>query len=292
MRKQENDFVLERCSLFQQMQIWPVTEVIDYQGWLRNFSKEEKTIAKKILSAFMYFPQPMINHMLITSVGYAGKEISKVFNNWKHEDFKNRCLYSIVPGENPNISDSGFSFSRILKEQLHIPEGRMKFFNELVEILRKTTDQIVILVDDFVGSGEQCINMWFQIEGAVKANSHLIVYAPLIINHIGEKRIKENCPDIILTPAHYLGPEYNLFNQSCRCWGNEEEYKSGLEIIEKKSRQIGVPMINETDTAYYKGFYAQGLSLAFSHGAPDAILPLFYWQENRWNPLVNKTYHR
>ena len=75
MRKQENDVILERCSLFQQMQIWPVTEVLDYQGWLRNFTKEEKPIAKKILNAFMYFPQPMINHMLITSVGYAGKEI-------------------------------------------------------------------------------------------------------------------------------------------------------------------------------------------------------------------------
>lgn len=292
MRKQENDMILERCSLFRQMQIWPVSESLDYQGWLRNFSKEEIPIAKKILSAFMYFPQPMINYMLITSVGYAGREIKNIIKDWKHDDYKSRCWYSIVPGETPNISDSGFSFSRLLKEQLHIPEERLKFFAELKAILGKTTDQIVILVDDFVGSGEQCINMWSQIDGVVKANSHLIVYAPLIINYIGQERIKKKCSDIILTPAHYLGLEYNLFERTCRCWDNDDEYRQGIELIERKSMQIGAPMTNEEDTAYFKGFYAQGLSLAFSHGAPDAILPLFYWQENRWNPLVNKTYHR
>lgn len=286
------DNTLDRCSLFQQMQIWPLSSELDYNGWLRNFSKEELPIAKRILNAFIYFPQPMINQMLISAVGYAGKVIKSIYSDWCHDDFKNRCWYSYVPGEHPNSSDSGFNFQRILKKSLSIPESRLLFFDDLVNKMRKEKDLIIILVDDFVGSGEQCINMWNQIEGTIHANGHLVIYAPLVVNCKGEEEIRKICSDIYLTPAHFIGLEYNLFDKTCRCWDDEDSYQKGISLITEKSRLIGIPMDDETNTSYYKGFFSQGLSLAFCHGAPDAILPIFYWQDNNWNPLINKTYHR
>jgi hypothetical protein len=298
------EITLERAKFFQSVQVWPLTNKLNYSGWLNNFKTDnDKKIACLILDFFSYYSPDMVDQMFISSISKAGSRLSRILPDWKHTDFYERCIYSYIPGETKNISDSGFNFARKLKEVIGIPEKRLIEYDlipEKLDSIGKPTP--VILVDDFIGSGEQCSIAWNENEFKYnnkklneisKDDGHIFVYAPLIVNYIGFKRIITECPSLILTPTHILGPEYNLFDPSCFCWKGEPDlYKEGVELILRKSQELGIPSKNGDDPQDEKGFWKQGLALMFEHGAPDAIPSFFYWCHENWTPLIKKTYQR
>lgn len=295
---------LERAKFFQSVQVWPLSEDMDYSGWLNNFKTDsDKMLACLILDFFTYYPAKIVNSMFVASIAKAGSKLSKLFPDWKHNDFYDRCIYSYIPGEVPNISDSGFNFARKLKDVGEIPEEQLVEFRDIPEILEQFKKPVpVILVDDFIGSGEQCSKAWNKkkfkynnrtLKEISENDKHVFVYAPLIVNHIGFKRIRKDCPSLILTPTHILGPEYNLFDPTCFCWKNKPDlYARGVELILRKSKEIGIPSTSGRDPQDVKGFWEQGLALRFEHGAPDAIPSFFYWCHENWTPLFKKSYTR
>jgi len=38
----------------------------------------------------------------------------------------------------------------------------------------------------------------------------------------------------------------------------------------------------------WRGFHRLGLCLALHHKTPDATIPLLYWNQNGWQPLVRR----
>ena len=293
---------LKRAKFFQTVQMWPLTDDFNYYGWLKNFkSKSDKDLACLILDFFMYFSLKQVDMMFISSLELAGAKLSKLLPDWSHDDFFNRCIYSYIPGETPNISDSGFSFARKLKEVAGIPEERLIEYNKIPEVLDNIGKPTpIILVDDFIGSGAQCAKAWnsniFEynkktLKEISNIGNHSFVYAPLVVNYIGYNRIIRSCPDLSLTPTHILGPEYNLFKSECFCWkGDNNLFIAGVEMILRKSREIDIPSTYGSNTQDEKGFGMQGLALKFEHGAPDAIPSFFYWCHDDWTPLFKKNY--
>jgi hypothetical protein len=293
---------LERAIFFQSVQVWPLTSKLDYKGWLNNFkTNNEKKTACQILDFFSYYSTPLVDEMFKASISKAGSRLSRIFTDWKHSDFFDRCIYSYIPGETKNISDSGFNFARKLKDVIGIPENQLVEYDDIpkrLDIIGKPTP--VILVDDFIGSGAQCSKAWN--ENGFKynnkklseiANKHVFVYAPLIVNYTGYERISKECPKLILTPTHILGKEYNLFDPSCFCWkGEYDSFKAGVDLILRKSNELGIPSTDGRHTQDEKGFGKQGLALMFEHGAPDAIPSIFYWCHEDWTPLISKSYNR
>jgi len=297
------DSVIEKLDFFRTIQAWPLNDVINYKGWLDNFCKqEEKNIAAQILDFFMFYPKPMINQMLKTVVGYCGEYLQSCFPNWKHEDFIKRCIYSFIPGETKNPTDSGHIYVHKLKNELHIPQDRIVYNDDLFPLLESTKETIpVIFVDDFVGSGAQCITAWNGVEGEDKKtlrkiatnSNHVFLYAPLVANYIGYNRIRCNCRGLTLLSCHILNNEYNLFDPECICWGkNNKLYTKGTELILSKSKELGIPFSDGKEVNDVMGFDKQCLALAFENGAPDAILPIFYWCTDNWTPLIKKEHDR
>ncbi|MCX6250570.1 MAG: hypothetical protein NTX61_07455 [Bacteroidetes bacterium] len=295
---------LDRAKFFQSVQVWPLTDDLNYSGWLSNFkTKKEKEIACHILDFFKYYPQKMVDQMLLTSIERAGHYLSKTLPDWKHDDFFDRCYYSYIPGENPHTTDSGHIFSRKMRDVLEIPEARIVDFVEIPKILEGLSNPTpIILVDDFVGSGSQCYNAWNLIKNdynhktlkeICESQGHIFIYAPLIVNLSGYEILTKTCTSLICTPCHILGPEYNLFNSECYCWnGDDKLYKDGVKLILKKSHDLGIPSTGGHHTQDEKGFGMQGLALKFEHGAPDAVPSFFYWCHDKWIPLFKKTYTR
>lgn len=298
------DETIEHYDYFRDVQACPLSDKFNYKGWLSNFKdKYQKELASLMVDFFNYYPENMVNQMLRTSVGRAGYELAKYFPGWKHEDFKTRCYYSFIPGEDPNTSDSGYLFTRKLKNALNIPEERFIDYRDLHSLLESVKAPLpIVFVDDFVGSGFQCYTAWCKNEGgsfnltleqiSVKYN-HKFIYSPLIINHKGYSLLNKYCTGLILSPAHIIDEEYNLFNQNCICWKGEQKYfEDGVELILKKSDELGIPSTDGKSVNDEKGFNKQGLAIAFEHGAPDAIPAIFYWETENWTPLINKVYSR
>ena len=293
----------EKGKLFRDVQVWPLSTELDYDGWLGNFSDDsDRVIAEQILDFFTYYSKKMVNQMLATSVGGAGKILKDHYTDWEHRHFKQRCIYSYIPGETPNTSDSGHVFTRKIREIANIPQTKLVDFHELFDYLEQNSSNPipVILVDDIVGSGLQCKTAWCDQIGGKNSNTlkeiaqkynHKFVYSPLIINKVGFDLIKRDCPELFLSPAHIIGEEYSIFNDKCICWNNDGDlYTKGTEMILRKSAELGIKDNNSEVSA--KGFRGQGLAIAFEHGIPDAVPAFFYWESDNWVPLIKKSYER
>lgn len=220
------DETIEHYNYFRDVQACPLSDKFNYKGWLSNFEdKYEKELASLMVDFFNYYPENMVNQMLRTSVGRAGYELSRYFSDWKHEDFKIRCYYSFIPGEDQNTSDSGYLFTRKLKNALKIPEDRFIDYRDIHSLLESVKVPLpIVFVDDFVGSGLQCYKAWSENEGGsfnltleqISARfNHKFIYAPLIINYKGYNLLKTCCNGLILSPTHVISEEYDLFNENC-----------------------------------------------------------------------------
>lgn len=293
-----------KSTFFRDLQIWPLSDTLNYKGWLNNFlEEEEKEIACQILDFFIFYPRNMINEMLRKVIGHVGYIFKSHFPDWKYEDFKDKCLYSFIPGETINPTDSGHTYVRKLRNSLDIPENRIVDNNLLYQILDSYTNLPIIFVDDFVGSGAQCDKAWNENRGGIHRYSlkdmslrygHKFVYAPLVVNHIGYERIKRKCLGLELVTNHILDDQYNLFKPECICWKEDSDlYRKGVELILRKSREQGIPFTDGKSVLDVRGFGEQGLALAFDDdGVPDAIPPIFYWCSDTWTPLIKKAYQR
>lgn len=291
---------ISRANFFRDIQIWPLSRYLDYKGWLNNFTEgEERNIACKILDFFMFYPKSFIDNMLISSIGYTGHIIKEKYENWEHSNFYDKCIYSFIPGEIPNITDSGGIFARKLRGVLSINNSQIIDFKDLHTYLLndETPTSPVILVDDFVGSGIQCNKAWSSnsnnptgktLSEISKLKNHRFIYAPLMANKKGVDYISKYCDNLTLSAVHVLGDEYNLFNENCSCWeGDKELYDKGTRLIYHKSLLLGIP--DEGEKSIF-GFEKQGLAIAFEHGIPDAVPAFFYHTADNWTPLISKRY--
>lgn len=297
-----DELMIDKARFFQNIQAWPLNDKLNYNGWLGNFSDlREKQIARALLNFFLYYNEALVDKLLMCSIGKVGYKL-RSDDNWNHTYFRHACYYSTIPGDaesNQDNSGSGVAFLRKIKtRQFDVHEGQicgfMSLFPMLVQTMRPVT---VIFVDDFVGSGDQCTKAFKYrdtkthktLNEIAAEGRHKLVFAPTIINEVGYKKIREECPNIILSCSHILGQEYNLFSPDCLCWNEDVPYEEGISFIINKSREIGIPEEGETGI---KGYKEQGLALSFAHGTPDATIPLFYWSDNGWIPLVEKAYER
>lgn len=296
------DFI-KKAKFYQNVSLWPRTTKLNYKGWLSNFDNgNDIELAKRILDFFVYYSDDLVDQLIIAAVGKCGYKLEELNGTWSYNDFKEKCWYGFVPGENPHDSDSGHIFIRKVRDVLRVDEKRELKFPQILQLLEmETNPQNVILVDDFVGSGSQCFSAWnyltlasgLSLSDICAKKNHHIFYAPLIINYDGYRRIKTKCRNLNIETIHILGEDYNLFNPNCLCWNNDMDlYRKGTEMILRKSRAVGIPENDIRNPLYIKGLHEQGLAIAFGHGIPDACPPFFYWDQNGWTPLIVKQYPR
>lgn len=296
---------INKYKFYQDMGLWPRNVKLNYGRWLDNFTDEEdRKIASQILDFFVYYSDDLVNQLLIAVIGKCGYKLKAKYPAWTHDMFKTDVYYSFVPGEKPHPTDSGNLFARKLRDELHIPERHIKDFKELSDLMRTRRNLKIVLVDDFVGSGMQCHTAWTNPArnepgypafcDIVKSKSHDVYYAPLIINHEGYRTITKTCDGLQLVTMHILGEEYSLGSPKCFCWkGDPNAFLKGIEMIERISKKLGIPMTDDRDPRYWMGLKGQGLALAFEHGMPDACPSFFYWHiQGVWNPLIEKEYDR
>lgn len=300
------DYLKERLKFFRETQLLPSAKGFDFENWLDNFqTPKDKEIAVQVLDNFIYIPDELIDQMLRTVVGRCGYYFSKCDPSWKHGSFKDNCWYSFVQGENPDdVTDSGYIFTRKLREVLNIPDERILKFEHLFKKLEDNAavPQNVILVDDFVGTGAQTDKAWNEHKfGSLNltltehecSSHHRIVYAPLVVNEMGLSRIESSCPNLHLEYIHKLGNEYSLLNVNGLCWkGDYAKYYKFLELLKRVAINEGIPNKDGEHVNDIFGYGKQCLSIAFSHGIPDACSAFFYWETETWKPLKKRPYHR
>lgn len=291
-------FVLTKCDFFLEVQLWPLHNKLDPERWLSNFTTLEMNHAVHLLHAFMYFSQLLMDQMFSAAfqkISQAVRRANEPFLStqaaWR--SFVDNAIITHVTGETPRETDSGFHFSRMGRQVLDIHENRILSPEGTLEELLDGGPRPVVFVDDFVGSGNQFVATWkrvVQLKGSIPMSFENLasvvrgsefIYCPLVCTDLGRQEISRQCPGVRLKPVHFLSRKYSALAPDSFIWPDNLR-DSAVAFLGAASKRAGIPDYE------WKGFNELGLAIAFENSVPDATLPLFYWNENGWKPLVER----
>jgi hypothetical protein len=290
----ESSRLTEKERYFREFSVWPVYADFDSEGWLSNFHRDERNVAERLLTNFTYFNERMTDALLRASVQQFLVSTSQSDPNryGKGLDYLRETAFVICEGESPNPTDSGHVFARKLRDRLSISESNI--FWPLNALLKKDCFKRYVFVDDFTGSGNQFIETWNRVhqvdgtsisfKGISEQGSASFAYCCCIATQKARQAIHAAAPGVLLAPAHQLSERHSAIHSHSGIW---VDFDAGTarEKIRQASARAGYTAEDQGQNDW-RGFHALGLSLAFSHGIPDACLPIYFSQRNGWKPLV------
>jgi hypothetical protein len=299
--KVSEEFVFSKRDYFVDVHLWPRETRLNTEGWLSNFKSSEHDHAIHLLNAFLFYSTELTDELFKAAFHSLSRFIiapqqSYVFACSAWNRFRESAIVTHVTGENPSNSDSGFIFARKARQLLGIDESNLRDPGQALELLVQDSTKPLIFVDDFAGSGDQFIRTWKRQQQLSKGmalsfkrysevRSVSFYYCPLFCSAIGRDAIERECPEVVLSPAHYLPEKYSAISSESVIWP-EHLKKTSFEFIEEASARAGIPDYCEIP---WTGYQDQALTIAFEHGIPDATLPIFYFDENGWVPLMKRT---
>ncbi len=283
--------------------LWPKKGNFDPNGWCSNFKNDELPLALRLLEGFTFFSDELVKQMfrsaflsISQTVVSDKKYLSNARKQWS--DFVESLVVVRVTGEVPTDSDSGFAFSRLARDVLLLNESRILSPEIAINHIARGHKFNILFVDDFVGSGNQFNDTWkrkYSIPGGRLSFEEIqgyfgggirFFYCPVICTELGKNNIAQNCKAVEIMPAHIYTSRQSALSDDSAIW-RDDMRTEGPEFVKNASMRAGIPDENGGENCW-QGFHKLGLALAFSHGFPDATLPIFYHQLNNWKPLIKK----
>ena len=270
---------------------------MNHSAWLDNFTQEERPYALSILRSFLYLPKRVINAMLYSAVHSLSRRLAEGMVStevrpwWR--DFLSRAKFTYVQGEEPGPTDSGYGFARKARQVLGIPQRQIVHPIEALYALAHEPRTPVVFVDDFVGTGNQMYQTWHKpcgLEGRItffaeEANDcSMVVYAPLVATEYGLKALARGCRLLRVHPAHRLDARYSLISEDSILWPDCQRNEAAT-VLRAASERAGIVANCEFG---WKGICGLGLAIAFEGSVPDATIPLVYWDQGGWRPLLRR----
>lgn len=293
------EWVLNKCNYFCDIHLWPLESVLNPTRWLSNFDESEQVYAIHLLNTFSYFSNELVDAIFKTAfqtisgpVTRRGDPFLKSQAEW--QAFVDNVIVTYVAGEVPNPTDSGYAFARKARQILGIREEQILHPADVMrELLRGPRP--VVFVDDFVGSGNQFLHTWHReipVFGSLPLSFKTLsarrgttfYYCPAFCTERGQLRISQMCPQVRISPGHLISSRYSAFDPDSIMWPPKLKV-SAVDFLRRASMRAGIPD-DVNSTKDWRGFTSLGLAIAFEHSVPDATLPIVYWDENGWLPLI------
>ncbi|MDR6830837.1 hypothetical protein J2X48_004619 [Bosea sp. BE271] len=292
--------VVEACGRLIDFRAWDPMK-IDPRGWLNNFSESERGFALILLSRFTFLSEHLVDqlfrsafHCLSNMTTDTWETFDTAQAGWRR--FCNEAIVTIVQGERPNPSDSGWLFARKARQTIGLSEEQLFEPAEVALKLSQGFSGPVVFVDDFVGSGEQFLKTWerqYPISGTTTSfenesmsSSSQFYYCNAMTTEYGQNRIRDRVPKLKISAGNIIPARYSLVHPNSLLWP-EAIRPEGIRFVEEVGRRLG---FNADDGGEndWRGFHKLGLALAFQHSVPDANLPLFFTNNGGWTPLVRR----
>ena len=280
--------VISKCEVLKLSGVWTCEPKLRPRAWLDNFDKEDKNIAALLLDRFIYYSDEHTNSLLLA----AFHSLGAVDNSALLHKLTN-AKFTLVTGEVPNPTDSGYTICRKIRQLLHVADEHIV---QPIEAIKHANDGgTIIFLDDFVGSGDQFLKTWerkyppnnLSFKDISSRQGNLCVYITLVTTDFGLNKINENAPNVVVSAAHCITEKSTI--RGIELTGVSAD---DLEaFLDKYSRRLcpqdSYIACNEEYKKY--GYKNRGLLFGFEHSIPDATLPIF-WSHglNGWTPLVER----
>ena len=277
--------MLEKCDYFSDIGIWPRKTDLNPELWLSNFQQHEERHALYLLNAFMYFSPDLVNQIFSTSI----RTIGRMMTGDQWTEFLDSVLVTLVMGEVPSVTDSGYVFTRKART-LGIPEDHIMSHEKVFTRIQGGFNRAIVFVDDFVGSGDQFISTWNRIPSnqyesfrtLATGSQAKFYYCPAFCTQPGLDSIKSNCPEVSVNPGVLIPDNYGALAPDSIVWPSQLR-STAENFLHSASTRAGIP------ENLWRGYASLGLTIAFEDSVPDATLPIIYWEKNGWHPLMRRT---
>jgi hypothetical protein len=287
--------VLDKCDVLKKAGFWPSEPVIRPRAWLDNFDTEDRALAAILLDKFTFYNHTLTDALLVASYHSIGDGLDKGPQTPGASDLissLSSAVFTLVTGEKPNPTDSGYTFCRKARQILSIPEGLVLEPN--VALAHAYNGKTVVFLDDFIGSGDQFLTTWrrgyendtYSFDKAHKQSGFTAIYLTLITTDFGLDNIRKFAPNVAVCAAHILGIKSTV---------------DGIELDDVKKNELKGLLIkyssrltpsedyiagNQNYLAF--GYKNRGLMFGFEHSIPDATLPIFWSPGINWEPLIER----
>ena len=282
------------------------------EKWLGNFvnSDADVTIQERLnmlylLSKFLYYGNRETREMLrcIYRDKFQYNLIQEIRRNngmtkdvsFINSEFTNYLSKTRFLGVG-NPSESGMHLLYYFRQENDLAKELFINSYEIFEVdafnkidLKNKNIRRYIFIDDFCGSGQQAVNYSSSIISTIKkldSNIH-VDYYPLFATDEGLSKVKANTKFDNIDSVFLLDSSYKCFEAGSRYFN---DHKTEM-LIDKSFAKATCENYGSKLFYHPLGFNNCQLLLAFFHNTPDNTLPVFWAEENSWNPFF-KRYHK
>ena len=250
-----NRFVREKIKKIDSIsQKFPIPDFREQLiNWLKYFPEfEDKLLALKLVNFTTYYSRKTIIEYLYNGYQKIKEQVSP------HDDWK-----EIILCQAGEIGKSGGLLLYNLRRKANLVPSQCCSIKDLGDS-RCIDSKAVVFVDDFIGTGNQCINLWNETYTLKKDLKQYF----LVVSGIesGVKNAQMNTGFEIIC-GDILGEEKKLFSEKNTFFTNEEK-----ERLFSISQRIGGKA--------YLGYRKSQVCVAFEHTTPNNTITLLSGDSN------------
>ena len=250
---------------------------VTIESWLAQFEKADQDLGARVLDAIEFYGQSHIHA--------AYRQTLKALPGWHKDPSKREGQWRFAA-----MSGSAGESGDAMLYQFRIANGLdAKKFNNLFvsrsDLFRQPMlpeddpqklgkDDVVVLLDDFSGTGTQVCAAWNDPEtsfGALLAGVGKIYLILVAASKAARLRISAETT-ISPVPAHELNESDNIFSDQCKHFTKVDQ-STLLRYCEIANKD------------HPKGFGDSGLVIVFQHRPPNNSIPILHEDHSKWTGL-------
>lgn len=262
--------------------------------WLRNFvSVEEQYLAARVLDNLSYRSQAMVTSAIqhvnecvlpceLRRRGIGNfADVDELVDSLRLGDATHPVRFVAVDGGHETPGKSGAVIIRQFQR-----DGVAKALTCKPENLGAlpATVKCLVFVDDMLGTGRQFAGFAETYKLDTYADSHAIIYCPLIAHQKGLDKLAKKFPWLTLLPVEVFGAAHQFYRgtaQDATRWAidgvNQLDEVRGF--VKALCDRRNIPATTQ---------HSLNLLLGFEHATPNNSLPLLYAESPQWNFLLKR----
>lgn len=250
---------------------------VSIQSWLNQFEASDQNLAARVLDAVEFYNQSQIHlayrHALDALDGWHRSALKRK-GRWKFAAMSGSAgesgdamLYQfrVANGLDAKAMDTMFASRTDLFRLANLPDNDPNRLGE---------SDVVVLLDDFSGTGTQVCEAWNNPEtsfGSLLAGVGKVYLILVAASRSARRRIK-NETNISVIAGHELNDGDDIFSESCKHFTDAD-----------RERLLHYGRI--ADKRHPKGYKDCGFVVIFQHRAPSNSIPILHADNSRWAGL-------
>ncbi len=238
------------------------------RDWIDQFDEQHHDLAARVLDCVDFFSHDQI--------AAAFRAVLNGLDGWHRDTIRRQGRWRFIAYS----ASAGESGDSMLHKFRHANNLAGTQYNELFihrsDILRERLgrEDTVVLIDDFVGTGDQACDSWYEQFGELLAEVGRVYLVVVAACGKAVERVADEA-GLEIVPHFELAEADNVFAGKCRAF-NPAEKSTLLSYCQR------------ADTANPRGKGECGLLVVFAHTCPNNSIPVLHASNRGWEGLFRR----